>query len=288
MATATEIGDGSNTLFWCDRWIMGQCIEDISPIIFSMIPRRIANRRTVADALTDFAWVRDIHGVATIEVIFEFLHLWDLITQVNLQPEAPDVHIWHLTSSGKYSAQLAYEALFQGSTLFSLWERIWKTWAPNKCKFFMWLVTHNRCWMTDRLERRSLAHPDRCPFCDQEDETIHHLLIGCVFARQFWVIALQRIGLAALSPQPTDNHFDEWWYQISSLVSGTTQQGLNSIVILGAWTLWRHRNDYVFNKAAPSIGTALFLASEETKMWSMVGAKALSSLTSVGGHGDED
>jgi hypothetical protein len=25
-------------------------------------------------------------------------------------------------------------------------EKIWKTWAPTKCRFFMWLVAHNRCW----------------------------------------------------------------------------------------------------------------------------------------------
>jgi hypothetical protein len=65
--------------------------------------------------------------------------------------------------------------MFQGSILFGPWERIWKSWAPNKCRFFLWLVAHNRCWTADRLARRNLPHLDRCSLCDQEEETIHHL-----------------------------------------------------------------------------------------------------------------
>ncbi|KAL5647884.1 hypothetical protein ACJX0J_042239, partial [Zea mays] len=39
----------------------------------------------------------------------------------------------------------AYDGLFIGS-------QIWKTWAPPKCRFFLWLVAHKKCWTTDRLE----------------------------------------------------------------------------------------------------------------------------------------
>ncbi|GJN20312.1 hypothetical protein PR202_gb07675 [Eleusine coracana subsp. coracana] len=65
------------------------------------------------------------------------------------------------------------------------------------------------------------------------------------------------------------------------------QQGLNSAVILEAWALWRHRNDCIFNKAALSIETALTLAGEESNMWCVAGAKALSSVTGFRGRSDE-
>jgi hypothetical protein len=83
-------------------------------------------------------------------------------------------------------SKIAYGGLFLGATSFSPWERIWKTWAPPKCHFFMWLVAHKRCWTTDRLARRGLPHPECCPLCDQADESIDHLLVTCVFSRQFW------------------------------------------------------------------------------------------------------
>jgi hypothetical protein len=42
MAMATVIGDGSSTLFWKDRWLMGLRIVEIAPLIFSMVPKSTA------------------------------------------------------------------------------------------------------------------------------------------------------------------------------------------------------------------------------------------------------
>ena len=109
----------------------------------------------------------------------------------------------------------AYKGFFVGSISFEPCERIWKTWAPPKCRFFVWLVAHNRCWTADRLARRGLPHPEHCPLCDQAAETIDHLLVQCVFAREFWFRFFSRMGLQALSPQSTE---------ISSLVVGESKQ----------------------------------------------------------------
>jgi hypothetical protein len=40
LAVVTEIKDGSNTLFWEDRWIVGQQIRDIAPTIVNMVPNK--------------------------------------------------------------------------------------------------------------------------------------------------------------------------------------------------------------------------------------------------------
>jgi len=117
---------------------------------------------------------------------YGFQNLWDLLAERVLQPDVEDSHIWKFSASGQYSAKPAYDAMFIGAIQFQPWERIWKSWAPGKCKFFMWLVAHNRCWTADRLAKNGLAHPEKCPLCDQEEETINHLLLSCVFARQTW------------------------------------------------------------------------------------------------------
>jgi hypothetical protein len=85
----------------------------------------------------------------------------------------------------------------QGSIIFEPWERIWNTWAPPKCVFFIWLVAHNRCWTADKLQRRSLPHHEVCVPCDQVPETLDHLLVSFVFSMQFWFFSLA--GLAWLS-----------------------------------------------------------------------------------------
>ncbi|GJN03142.1 hypothetical protein PR202_ga20551 [Eleusine coracana subsp. coracana] len=120
-----------------------------------------------------------------------------------------------------------------------------------------------------------MSRPTLCLLCDQEEDTINHLLTSCVFARQFWFSLLRRIGLGLLAPQPSDVNFYKWWQAAVSSVDSSRRRGLNSLIILGAWSIWRHRNYYVFNGASPSIGRALVLVGAEACLWSMVGAKGL-------------
>ena len=70
-----------------------------------------------------------------------------------------------------------------------------------------------------------------------------------------------------------------WWSKAAHSVSSTTRKGLNSIIILGAWVLWKHRNDCVFNGKSLNLSTALVMAGEETRWWDMAGAKDLALLT---------
>ena len=111
---------------------------------FAVIPKRRIKRNTAQEALTNRAWIADIQGVIAVGVMVDFLHLWDILSVTDLQPEQKGRHIWRLSSSGQYSAKLAYESFFKGSNLFAPWEKIWKSWAPPKCRFFMWLVAHNK------------------------------------------------------------------------------------------------------------------------------------------------
>ena len=58
------------------------------------------------------------------------------------------------------------------------------------------------------------------------------------------------------------------------------RQGINSLVMLGAWTIWNHRNGCVFDGAAPNLAGTLILAGEERRLW-LVGARGLSILTAL-------
>jgi hypothetical protein len=60
--------------------------------------------------------------------------------------------------------------------------------------------------------------------------------------------------------------------------SGPTKKGVNSLIILGAWTLWKHRNCCVFYGIAPNIVAAVSQADEERKMWELAGARGITYL----------
>jgi len=83
-----------------------------------------------------------------------------------------------------------------------------------------------------RLAWCGLPHPSKCPLCDQEDEAIQHLLIGCVFARQFWYSLLHRVGLSILTPQATELSWEDWWMKAEAAVDGDRRKGLSTLIHL--------------------------------------------------------
>lgn len=91
-------------------------------------------------------------------------------------------------------------------------------------------------------------------------------------------VPINAINKLQRAQEQCNANFDEWWSWASFQATGMLQKGLNSIIKLGAWTLWRHCNDCVFNECAPSIATALIMAGEEKCMWDVAGARALSGL----------
>jgi hypothetical protein len=123
-----------------------------------------------------------------------------------------------------------------------------------------------------------MSHPEKCPLCDLEEETIDHLLISCVFVRQFWFAFLNQVNLKGISPQPDDRSFLEWWRRSNLVIVGAARRGLNSMFTLGAWVLWKHRNKCVFDAAAPSLAAVVSQAREERVLWELAGGIDIASL----------
>ena len=128
-------------------------------------------------------------------------------------------------------------------------------------------------------KKRGLPHPDCCPLCDQEEETVQHLLTTCVFARQFWFSILQSLNLSQLVPRHTDNSFADWWKKSWKKLQKHLRKGFNSLVILGAWVIWKHRNACVFDGTTPNLQGALQSFKDECHLWQISGAKGLAALS---------
>jgi hypothetical protein len=84
------------------------------------------------------------------------------------------------------------------SQLFGAKE-LWKTKPPNKCCFFTWLALHDRNWTSDWLWHHGLWDDATCVFCDQESETMDHLLTGCAYLKETWFRVLRRCGWLTLT-----------------------------------------------------------------------------------------
>jgi hypothetical protein len=98
IAMHTEIGDGTSTLFWSDRWLNVHRVVDIAPRLLADIPKRRVNKCTVRETLIEHKWVSDIRGARTVGVIVDYLHLWNALQAVVLQPGVSDRHFWRFAS----------------------------------------------------------------------------------------------------------------------------------------------------------------------------------------------
>jgi nuclear pore complex protein Nup210 len=99
------------------------------------------------------------------------------------------------------------------------------------------------------------------------------------------LLHLNRVGLQILCPQPDEVSFNKWWARDENMVNEQARKGLNSLIILGAWTIWNHHKWCVFDGAAPSIAGALTHAVEELHLWGFVGAQGTTYLLALAPEG---
>jgi hypothetical protein len=138
--------------------------------------------------------------------------------------------------------------MFHGSMAMAGAVQVWKSRAPAKCRFFLWLVVRDRCWTADRLERHGLPRPQACPFCDQTQESTAHLLLGCVLARSVWATCLRWWGREDRLPTQLAMFAD--WLQSWRGRRDDLRHFWTGIALV-CWCLWRHRNYIVFEGATP-------------------------------------
>ena len=204
-----ELGDGRKALFWTDRWLQGESISDLVPCLSNAVGRQVKKRRTVAEALQDNQWIRDISGALMVQVLLEYLYIWDLMREVQLDDSRNDRICWKWTSDKIFTTSSAYRSFFIGQHPIKGAKILQKMHAPAKCKFFVWLVLHDRCWTADRRKRCGLQDDDTCVLCNQMSETIDHLLLGCSHEKSFK--ALLRFSWEAVTPNIQISNFADWW-----------------------------------------------------------------------------
>ena len=273
------MGSGESTLFWTDNWIDGKSIQTLAAALFGAVSGR-RRRVLVRDALPGHAWVRHISGAFTVQVLAEFFQIWHKLRHVQLVSGIPDVFLWRLTADGSYSSASAYGAMFLGSSRPLGAKEIWKTSAPPKVHFFFWLVMHDCCWTAERRFRHGLQDSNRCIFCDQLPETMHHIIIGCVYSREVWHFILDRLHLTDVIPVQEKDVL-AWWLRNRKLLQKHVWKGFDSLFFLIGWKLWKERNARTFGGEPTPPGNLACLIQEEADEWCRAGFKHLLSLLAL-------
>uniref|UniRef100_A0A0A9C4B4 Uncharacterized protein n=1 Tax=Arundo donax TaxID=35708 RepID=A0A0A9C4B4_ARUDO len=93
----------------------------MAPSLRPFVSQCIIRQRTVAHALQNRRWVSDIRGHLTVQVLVDYLKVWDAVDNVMLQLGVQDQYVWKLSWTGVFSCKSAYGAFFTGSIRFAPW-----------------------------------------------------------------------------------------------------------------------------------------------------------------------
>jgi hypothetical protein len=244
--TVIQVGDGNSLLFWRDRWINGRSASEIAPDLVAAIPTRCKNSRKVAEALIEHNWIGDCAQHLDEHNLMECLRLWNEILRIQRDPMAQDEFTWMGSKSGAYTAKDTYLMLCQGSIKCCYATLIWGSYAPLKCKIFMWLAIRYRLWTSERRFRHGLQEQsEACFTCLQEEDTVDHILTQCTYARSVWLGCLQEHQFRVTAPQ-ADTELKRWWTENRKRLRRRDRRRFDTLVILTTWTLWKQRNARVF------------------------------------------
>ena len=131
---------------------------------------------------------------------------------------------------------------------------------------FCRLTCSEKLYARQEIDVSTPRRAGRCLFKAQEvetsrpagranSETMGHLFLGCVFARELWFSLLSPVGLAMLVPE-YDEEIGEWWLRLRQRLDSSARPIFDSMFLLVAWNLWKERNSVTFGRAAATDVTA--------------------------------
>lgn len=99
-------------------------------------------------------WIRNLNNVNSSTLVQEFTLFFMALADVQLSDHKDEI-IWKWTLDGKYSIASAYDCQFRGSIIQFPASSIWQATTEPKCRFFAWLVMHDRVLTTNNLLKKN-------------------------------------------------------------------------------------------------------------------------------------
>jgi hypothetical protein len=144
------------------------------------------------------------------------------------------------------------------------------------CSRILWLAIRGRHWTADRRRRHGLDADEHCYLCDQDPETIDHIIASCSFSRQVWWTTLAVLGVDA--SQVGGDSLLVWWDQWRRRWHGDKRKGADTLFALVAWEIWKERNARCFQSAPSTTSQLLSTIKHTADQWIEAGACKLGCL----------
>ncbi|KAI4973360.1 hypothetical protein ZWY2020_029068 [Hordeum vulgare] len=204
----------------------------------------------------------------------ELIHLSDMLSHTHLTTSERDSITWKLTNDGTYSARSAYNFQFEGLVSSDMYTAVWRSWAPTKCKIFLWMALQCKILTADVLLSRGWDNNYFCPLCIRSLETTSHLLYECPWSRKVWDGLAVAANLTSLNPQSwlAETTLREWFPSLTDYVmEERRKKGAKALAILICWELWLERNRRIFQQKELPVPILISRIRDEAATWKLAG-----------------
>ena len=239
------MGNERNVKFWKDLWCKDQALKDAFPNLFRLT---VNKDQWICDAWDEegevgswnLLFLRSFNDWEMEEVEGLFQRIYHLV----LHSDVEDVLSWKISKNGFFSVRSLYRSLTSTSSEPFPWNIIWRSWAPIRVSFFAWKASWNIILTTDQLKRRGWILLNRCYLCKMEEETSDYLLLFCKKATMLWNLFFSLFDVQWVLHSSIKRNLIAWH---GASVSKGNEKAWRAAPFCLMWTLWRERNERVFN-----------------------------------------
>jgi hypothetical protein len=85
-----------------------------------------------------------------------------------------------------------------------------------------------------------------CYVCLLEADTLDHILLGCVVAREVWFCCFSLVGIR-MDVLDGNENLEVWRLKERKKFRGKERRHFGTLIMAVCWSLWKHRNAFIFN-----------------------------------------
>ncbi|CAL1366122.1 unnamed protein product [Linum trigynum] len=230
-ATVWSIRDGRTTDFWNHPWIdQDTLLKDFS--LRSLTDdERCCSVAEMANDQGEWEWSK-LNSLLPNDCLMRIAGM-----EAPVQGMGEDTTIWGLEKDGRFRLKSAYllAANEVGEEAQAVWKKLWEWKGPNRVKHFLWLVLHNRLLTNHERTKRKLTTDGSCKACNEELETIEHILRKCrktEGVRKFF----------KMGHSPGENRSFQQW-----IIDNINDSDRGTDFGITCWMIWKQRNEEIMD-----------------------------------------
>lgn len=161
--------------------------------------------------------------------------------------EDEDKWVWSMESSGSFSVKsVLRSANVANPSAPPICNFAWNNKVPPRIQFFVWTTLKKRILVRHNLSRRGFLFEEVTtiyPLCEDEEETVDHLLCKCQFTWVVWYPFLRLFGCSRVIGSGAEDLIVAW---MGGSFRSRHRVACKMIPFVISWAIWGERNRRIF------------------------------------------